>query len=64
MRFYRRRGFHTRVDINTDLARRDRPRRRFGALPTLLEWDENLPTLERLEQECQRAREVEHRAIS
>jgi uncharacterized protein (UPF0276 family) len=39
-------------------------RRRFGPLPTLLEWDENLPSLERLEQECLRAREVERRAIS
>jgi uncharacterized protein (UPF0276 family) len=40
-----------------------RVRRRFGALPTLLEWDENLPTLERLEQECERAREMERLAI-
>jgi len=39
-------------------------RRRFGPLPTLLEWDENLPTLERLEQECQRAQEMERLAIS
>lgn len=39
-------------------------RRRFGALPTLLEWDENLPTLERLEQECERAKEVERLATS
>jgi uncharacterized protein (UPF0276 family) len=38
-------------------------RRRFGALPTLLEWDENLPTLERLEQECARAREEELHAL-
>jgi uncharacterized protein len=38
-------------------------RRRFGPLPTLLEWDENLPTLERLEQECARAREEELHAL-
>jgi uncharacterized protein len=33
--------------------------RRFGRLPTIVEWDENLPTLERLEAECDAAREVE-----
>lgn len=38
-------------------------RRRFGALPTLLEWDENLPTLEQLERACDTAREVERDAI-
>jgi uncharacterized protein len=38
-------------------------RRRFGALPTVLEWDENLPSLERLEQECSRAREEERHAF-
>jgi len=37
-------------------------RARFGPVPTLLEWDENLPTLERLEQECARARLEEQRA--
>ena len=39
-------------------------RRRFGALPTLLEWDENLPSLERLEQECDKARQVELHAVA
>jgi len=38
-------------------------RRRFGPRPTLIEWDENLPTLERLEQECDNAREVERHAL-
>lgn len=38
-------------------------RRRFGPRPTLLEWDENLPTLERLEQECQRSKEMERLAV-
>lgn len=38
-------------------------RRRLGALPTLLEWDENLPSLQDLEQECSRAREVERHAF-
>ncbi len=32
--------------------------RRFGPLPTLLEWDENLPSLAALEAECDRARAV------
>lgn len=41
-----------------------RVRRRFGPLPTLLEWDENLPELERLEAEVARAREMEQRALS
>jgi len=35
--------------------------RRFGPQPTLIEWDENLPTLERLEQESDKAREMERR---
>lgn len=38
-------------------------RRRYGPRPTLLEWDDNLPTLERLESECARARAVEQEAI-
>jgi uncharacterized protein len=38
-------------------------RRRFGPRPTLIEWDENLPTLERLEQECDKAREMERHAL-
>ncbi len=37
--------------------------RRFGALPTIVEWDENLPSLERLEAECDTAREVERHAL-
>ncbi len=37
-------------------------RRRFGPRPTLIEWDENLPSLERLEQESEHAREMEQRA--
>lgn len=40
-----------------------RARRRFGPLPTLLEWDENLPSLARLEQECDRARAMEQHAL-
>jgi uncharacterized protein len=32
---------------------------RFGPRPTLIEWDENLPSLERLEQESDRARQRE-----
>lgn len=35
---------------------------RFGPQPTLLEWDENVPSLEELEAECDRGRTVE-RAI-
>jgi uncharacterized protein len=38
-------------------------RRRFGPLPTLLEWDENVPSLAELEAECDRAREVERHAL-
>ena len=33
--------------------------RRFGPLPTILEWDENVPSLTELEAECDRARAVE-----
>jgi uncharacterized protein len=36
---------------------------RFGALPTIIEWDENLPSLERLEAECDAAREVERHEL-
>jgi uncharacterized protein (UPF0276 family) len=39
-------------------------RRRFGPLPTLLEWDENLPELESLELEASRIREVELDAVA
>lgn len=39
-------------------------RRRFGPRPTLVEWDENVPSLERLEQECERARRVERDALA
>jgi len=39
-------------------------RQRFGPLPTVLEWDENLPSLERLEQECDKARQMEAHALS
>jgi uncharacterized protein (UPF0276 family) len=38
-------------------------RQRFGPLPTLVEWDENLPTLAELERECARAAEKELHAI-
>lgn len=31
---------------------------RFGAVPTLIEWDNNLPSLERLMQECDTAQQV------
>ncbi len=37
--------------------------RRFGALPTIVEWDEDLPSLERLEAECDTAREVERHEL-
>jgi uncharacterized protein len=37
--------------------------RRFGPIPTIVEWDENLPSLERLESECAAAREVESHAL-
>jgi uncharacterized protein len=36
---------------------------RFGALPTVVEWDDNLPSLERLEAECDAAREVERHEL-
>jgi uncharacterized protein (UPF0276 family) len=38
-------------------------RRRFGPRPTIVEWDENVPSLQRLEQECERARSVEQHAL-
>lgn len=38
-------------------------RRRFGPRPTIVEWDENVPSLQRLEQECERARLVEQDAL-
>lgn len=40
-----------------------RARRRFGARPTVVEWDENVPSLRRLEQECEQARHVERCAL-
>ena len=36
--------------------------RRFGPVPTLIEWDENIPNFERLEAEAARAQEVRRSA--
>lgn len=38
--------------------------RRFGRVPTLIEWDAEIPAFERLEQEAARAAEVRDAAIS
>ena len=32
--------------------------RRFGAVSTLIEWDDNIPSFERLEEESERARSI------
>jgi uncharacterized protein (UPF0276 family) len=37
--------------------------RRFGALPTIVEWDDNLPELARLEQEARRAETTEREVL-
>lgn len=36
---------------------------RFGAIPTIVEWDENVPTLDRLVREAQTARAIETRTL-
>jgi len=33
--------------------------RRFGAVPTLIEWDDNIPSFARLEKEAAKAKEVQ-----
>lgn len=38
--------------------------RRFGAAPTIIEWDENVPTLDRLELEVEDARRSESQALA
>lgn len=38
--------------------------RRFGNVPALIEWDDELPTLERLVEESQRARTIEREVLS
>ena len=38
--------------------------RRFGAVPTLIEWDDHIPSFERLEQEAARAQEVQGAALA
>lgn len=39
-------------------------RRCFGALPTVIEWDDNIPALERLEHEAQRVSEFDCNAVA
>jgi hypothetical protein len=38
--------------------------RRFGALPTIVEWDEALPSLEELETECRKAADIEREVLN
>jgi uncharacterized protein (UPF0276 family) len=38
--------------------------RRFGRVPTLIEWDDKIPSFERLEQEAARATEVRDAAVA
>jgi uncharacterized protein (UPF0276 family) len=38
--------------------------RRFGRVPTLIEWDDKIPSFERLEQEAARAEEVRDAAVA
>ncbi|PIR15010.1 MAG: hypothetical protein COV48_16780 [Elusimicrobia bacterium CG11_big_fil_rev_8_21_14_0_20_64_6] len=38
--------------------------RRFGRVPTLIEWDDNIPPFERLQQEAARAAEVRDAAVA
>jgi uncharacterized protein (UPF0276 family) len=38
--------------------------RQFGAVPTMIEWDDNIPPFQRLWQEAQRAEKIQKRILS